>query len=311
MKIGVSYGTATLLGLNCAKLQARPTTAYLIIGGTCKRRCAFCVRGNEGADRLSRITWPEYDSDFLSSLLLEKSNIFPRICFQMTQDSSSETEATLLKMIESLRATAIPISVSAGIRSGDFISSLLDAGVQRVAIPLDVASPSRYREIKKANYQQVLDSIFHFAQIFPNRITTHIIVGLGEEIADLAELFHQFKNRAIIYSLFAFTPIRGAELEHEKPPTLAYYRKVQLLKWLIDNGLESCFEIDEGIIKFNKKKIYIICGDSSDFSAAFRTSGCRDCNRPFYNEHPGEIPYNYPEPLEETEAAQALELAFS
>jgi biotin synthase-related radical SAM superfamily protein len=26
----------------------------------------------------------------------------------------------------------------------------------------------------------------------------------------------------------------------------------------------------------------------------FKTSGCPDCNRPFYNESPGETIYNYP-----------------
>jgi len=39
----------------------------------------------------------------------------------------------------------------------------------------------------------------------------------------------------------------------------------------------------------------------------FQTSGCTGCNRPYYNETPGEELYNYPKPLttEETKAAWA------
>ncbi|QJW48785.1 hypothetical protein HA075_26170 [bacterium BFN5] len=40
--------------------------------------------------------------------------------------------------------------------------------------------------------------------------------------------------------------------------------------------------------------------------AAFETSGCPDCNRPYYNERPGGVMYNYPRPLNQTEAEQAL-----
>ena len=33
----------------------------------------------------------------------------------------------------------------------------------------------------------------------------------------------------------------------------------------------------------------------------FQTSGCPDCNRPFYNERPGGPIYNYPYPLNKDE----------
>ena len=39
---------------------------------------------------------------------------------------------------------------------------------------------------------------------------------------------------------------------------------------------------------------------------AFQTSGCPGCNRPYYNERPGHVPYNYPRPLNADEAAEAL-----
>jgi len=39
----------------------------------------------------------------------------------------------------------------------------------------------------------------------------------------------------------------------------------------------------------------------------FRTSGCPDCNRPFYNERPSGPLYNYPRPLTTEEAARAIQ----
>ena len=39
---------------------------------------------------------------------------------------------------------------------------------------------------------------------------------------------------------------------------------------------------------------------------AFETSGCQGCNRPYYNESPRQIPYNYPRPLTREEIEKAV-----
>ena len=39
----------------------------------------------------------------------------------------------------------------------------------------------------------------------------------------------------------------------------------------------------------------------------FLTSGCLNCNRPYYNEKPSGPIYNYPRPLTEKEIAQILQ----
>jgi biotin synthase len=39
---------------------------------------------------------------------------------------------------------------------------------------------------------------------------------------------------------------------------------------------------------------------------AFQTSGCPDCNRPFYNERPGGPLFNFPRALTREEARQAI-----
>ena len=41
----------------------------------------------------------------------------------------------------------------------------------------------------------------------------------------------------VLPALFAFTPIRGTRLENNSPPPLESYRRVQLVRFLIVNGL--------------------------------------------------------------------------
>jgi biotin synthase-related radical SAM superfamily protein len=40
---------------------------------------------------------------------------------------------------------------------------------------------------------------------------------------------------------------------------------------------------------------------------AFYTCGCPDCNRPYYNDHPGRLLYNYHRPLTPAELTAAFQ----
>jgi biotin synthase len=106
----------------------------------------------------------------------------------------------------------------------------------------------------------------------------------------------------ITVGLFAFTPVRGTHLADRPPPPVAVYRRMQMARWLIVHDQaraeEMAFGPDGGLLRF---------GVSPPAGGlAFRTSGCPDCNRPYYNEQPGGPLYNYPRPLTEKEAARAL-----
>ena len=43
-EINVSIGTAAVLGLADVRMDAAPSTAYLMLGGRCRMACAFCAR---------------------------------------------------------------------------------------------------------------------------------------------------------------------------------------------------------------------------------------------------------------------------
>ncbi len=140
------------------------------------------------------------------------------------------------------------------------------------------------------------------ARCYPGQISTHFIAGLGETEEEMVRAMYRAIASGITVALFAFTPVRGTLLEHRSPPDLAFYRRMQLARFLMQErgarpedfrfgrgGIES-LGIDVGI---------------EDLALAFRTSGCPDCNRPYYNERPDETPYNYPRPLETSEVVEA------
>ena len=64
-QIRVSSGTAIVLGLLNGKLDAEPTTAYLMTykEGKCSANCGFCPQARaskSSAELLSRVSWPTF-----------------------------------------------------------------------------------------------------------------------------------------------------------------------------------------------------------------------------------------------------------
>jgi biotin synthase-related radical SAM superfamily protein len=61
--IKVSSGTLGVLGIVDSRLDAPPTTAYLMVGGRCSRDCGFCAQARNStasAMALSRVNWPSW-----------------------------------------------------------------------------------------------------------------------------------------------------------------------------------------------------------------------------------------------------------
>ena len=92
------------------------------------------------------------------------------------------------------------------------------------------------------------------------------------------------------------------------PPEPGKYRRIQAAYFLLRKGFIAFSQLgftkegrllDLGLSKA-KSVEYLKGGD------AFRTSGCPDCNRPFFNEKPGGFIYNYPRPLTASEQAEAI-----
>ena len=306
-RINVSIGTAVVLGLTRLPMAAAPTTAYLMLGGRCRLNCAFCAQAREsqaGALNLSRVIWPEYDLALVVERLAEAvaRGEMRRACLQVTVTSAAfERSLHILKAIKA--ATDVPVDVSILPHDLDQVRQLLSAGADHIGFGLDAACERVFRAVKGGSWTRSLAMIADTARTFPGRAALHLIVGLGESEREMVERVQWAHEQGVTVGLFAFTPVPGTRLERQSPPSLARYRRMQAARWLIVHDLARASEFG-----FDAQgHLAHMPGPLPPDGEPFRTSGCPDCNRPFYNEQPSGPLYNYPRPLSAEEAARAIQ----
>jgi biotin synthase-related radical SAM superfamily protein len=304
--IRVSIGTAAVLGLADVPMTVAPTTAYLMLGGRCLMNCAFCAQARESqADTLylSRVTWPEYALDAIVDRLAEAAaqGSIRRACLQVTVTAESFERA--LTILQAVKASSdVPFDVAILPRDQDQVRRLLEAGADHIGFGLDAASEEVFRQVKGGDWARSLALIQQAARAFPGRVALHLIVGLGETEQQMAERVQWAHDLGVTVGLFAFTPVRGTHLAHLPPPPLPIYRRMQAARWLIVHDQARV----EAMVFGAQGRLAGLGASLPATGEAFRTSGCPDCNRPFYNEHPGGPLYNYPRPLTVEEAARAI-----
>jgi lipoyl synthase len=310
--IRVSAGTGKVLGLNRIEMEAPPTCAYLMIGSQCSGKCGFCAQSSvaKNGDFLSRITWkPEKDEQVYRAIAeCFQNGELGRTCFQVVQNDDS-FDRTTEAVTELKKYSQIPVCVSINGISVEQVGQLVEAGVDKIAVSFDAAVPHVYRKIKGKDWQDEWDFYEECVKLYPGHIAVHLIIGLGETEEEAFNALERFYENNTSVSLFAFTPLPGTPMSKASPPDLASYRRLQILHYLLRNKIkkpENLFRFKNGQIIFSKNsKSWLL---ENIPGKAFETSGCSSCNRPYYNEKPGQVPYNYPELLTEAERIKAIEL---
>ena len=116
-KVRVSIGSAMILGLLEGKLDAEPTTAYLMTykPGKCTANCAFCPQARTShskAELLSRISWPTFPIEGVLKGIesIVDDGRIRRVCIQaLNYPNVFQHIVALVKTIKQ-RAT-VPISI--------------------------------------------------------------------------------------------------------------------------------------------------------------------------------------------------------
>jgi biotin synthase len=306
-RINVSIGTAAVLGLAELPMAVAPTTAYLMLGGRCLMNCAFCAQARDsraGAQSLSRVTWPEYELQAVADGLAVavKHGTLRRACLQVTvTDEAFDRALSILRLVKAKCDVSFDVAILP--RDLDQVRCLVQAGADHIGFGLDAATARVFRQAKGGSWQRSLNLIEETALAFPGRAALHLIVGLGETEREMVERIQWAHDRGVTVGLFAFTPVRGTHLADRQPPSLAVYRRMQAARWLVVNGLGRvelmCFDTAGRLVEFGV--------DAPMSGEMFETSGCPDCNRPFYNEQPSGPMFNYPRPLTALEAEQAIQ----
>lgn len=310
--IGVSIGTAAVLGLRRARLREAPTTAHVMFGENCVRNCAFCAQASGSTTaphHLSRVTWPQFSWDEIREPLRDAilKGTFKRVCVQTVECGESPEAA--LEFVRNVRAMSPSVLVSAAISPASVsrVKLYFDAGATNIGLPMDAATPEVFARVKGGSFESAWSVVEKSAVLWPGRISTHLIVGLGESEEDAVRFLARAKAAGVTVGLFAFTPVRGTAMEKVPPPEVGAYRRVQVAAHFLKRG-GSAAEIEfrgGKIMRIGKDRRWI----DADVLAGkpFQTSGCAYCNRPYYNERPGQVMMNYPRELSAEEAKKARE----
>jgi biotin synthase-related radical SAM superfamily protein len=290
-------------------LDAEPTTAYLMTyrSGKCTANCGFCPQARaskSSSELLSRVSWPTVPTQNVLMALadsVEKAKI-KRVCIQALNypDVFAHLEA-LVKEIK--KCSTFAVSVSCQPLNRENIVRLANAGVERLGIALDAATEAIFNKVKgrdagstytwQNQFRQLNQAIDIFGE---GNVSTHVIVGLGETEKEAVGVVQRCVDMGVLPALFAFTPVRGTVLEDKPPPNLEAYRRVQLARYLIVNGKTKLPEMQFNV--YGKITGYGLTNEALiaevESGLPFLTSGCPDCNRPYYNEKPRGPLYNYP-----------------
>jgi biotin synthase len=291
MILRASYWTWKIL--NNESIPDEMPTAYLMLDGECLYNCSYCTHSRDSkADNsyLSRVIWKVIELNQLRSI----SQRFKRVCIQTVNYKGYLQD--ILELVGYLKLSSLRqsdeflISVSTRVKNHEEIDLLMKSGINDLGIPIDVASKALHHKLRSWPFDYTLSLIEYGAKTYLGRITTHIIVGLGESDRELYTLFLKMKELNVKVALFAFTPVKGTKLENHIPPSLERYRKIQLLRYLMfEIGYipELTFDDSDNILEITYK-------GTPDISKAYMTSGCTHCTRPYYNDNPRKKElYNY------------------
>jgi biotin synthase len=314
-RIRVSTGSAIVLGLLLGRLDAEPTTVYLLTyrDGKCSANCGFCpqARMSKGrADMLSRVTWPPFPTRQMLSRIerIAETDAIKRVCIQaLNYPTVFDDILSLVGEITSRVKT--PISVSSQPLNEDQMETLAEAGVNRISIALDAATEEIFDKIKgrlaggpyvwERQREALKEAVKTLGE---DSVTTHLIVGLGETEEEMIQTIQWCVDLGVYPGLFAFTPIPGTLLENSPQPSLSHYRRVQIAHYVITRAKarreNMTFGGDGCLVNFGVSEEQL--REIIENGEPFVTSGCPGCNRPYYNEKPSGPIYNYPrQPLPE------------
>jgi biotin synthase-related radical SAM superfamily protein len=308
-----------VLELLQGKLDAAPTTVYLMTyrKGKCIANCGFCPQARESrgrADMLSRISWPAFPTYKILDGIVEtvKDSRIKRVCVQALNYPQVFTH--LLALVKAINQRVnVPISISCQPLNSANMRQLAEAGVERIGIPLDAATEELFDKVKGLSaggpyrWENQFMLLNEAVDVFgKGKVSTHLIVGLGETEKEMVKTIQKCVDTGVLPALFAFTPIPGTALENNAQPQMQTYRRIQIVRHLILNEItryeDVRFDAEDCISDFGVEKEALL--RILQAGTPFLTSGCPNCNRPYYNEKPSGPIYNYPRSISPKELSE-------
>jgi biotin synthase len=278
----------------------------------CLGKCHFCGlsksrREDPKGKTFIRVDWPLYPLKEIIERTKGKEQIH-RVCISMITHPKA-LEDTLYVIQQLKERTDLSISVLTSptlIRQESSLDSMKKSGADRVGIAIDAATPELFDQLrgKGVGSPHRWDHYWKVVQMATSAfgkfyVGIHLIVGLGETEKEMVETIQRGQDMGAQTHLFSFFPEKGSPMEGCLPPPLGQYRRIQLARWIINEGLGSANQMN-----FDEKGRLIGFGMDINpliqIGEPFMTSGCpgRDgkvaCNRPYGNERPSGPIRNFP-----------------
>lgn len=293
--VRVSIGSLAVLGLEKLRVEAIPHTLYMLQYSSegCLAGCRFCaqsITSRAPKSMLSRVIWPTVSLRELVNSLKHNRRLFKRICLQTVVKPMFFHE--VLCILKQLAGLGIPVSLATTPVHKDFLTTVKQLGVDNLGVGLDASTPALFEKSGKPyTWNTYIFFTRRALEVFGRgHVFVHIIAGLGEEPKDIVETMKYIYSMGARVALFKYTPLPGTQ----KYPgiDLYTYRAIQIARLLLEHGYDPFTYIDfDKNPPRAKRRIPL---NTDELIQALITSGCPDCNRPFYNESPRGPLYNYP-----------------
>ncbi len=319
--IKTSMAAAITLGLERGRFyrNARLTGLNLLLtyDDFCKGRCAYCglryQKEGDASDTFIRVEWPTYKHEEILAAFKSHPHIMERVCLSMqTHRRAWDDNLHIINRWANEGQQLISALIAPTVCRGKPLSSIKEAGADMCGVAIDCATPElfdRYRGkgIKGPHrWEHYWNTVGEAVDTFGSgNVGIHLIVGLGESELEAIQVIQKAQDMGASTHLFSFFPEGGTPLQDTKQPPLGQYRRVQLARYIINNGYgrleDMTFNQFGQLTGFGLNEENLV-----NNGEAFMTSGCpgKDgktvaCNRPFGNERPSQAIRNFPFPPNE------------
>ncbi|MGI5920845.1 MAG: radical SAM protein [Syntrophomonadaceae bacterium] len=314
--VQTSLAGAICLGLESGRFMEKTKCTCLNLLLTykngCSASCSYCGlahnRQVDAAKTFIRVKWPTYSMTEILDRVKNRPHPFKRVCVSMiTQGRAMADTCTIVKQVR--QETNLPVSalVAPTIMKGlDDMRALKAAGTERIGVAIDAATEKLFDQHRGKTaggphrWERFWECLAEAVEVFGEyNVGVHLIVGLGETEEEMVKIIDKAYKMGALTHLFSFFPEAGSRMEDFLQPPLGQYRRIQMARYLINEGI-----IDASNITFGE------AGRITDYGTdiepyinrgvPFMTSGCPGengltaCNRPFGNERASEPMRNYP-----------------
>jgi len=282
----------------------------------CKSDCGYCglarSRPGEYQDKsFIRVEWPIVATDELVERVVRYEERMTRLCISMVTHKRSYPDTLDISRRITAR-TSVPLSVLVAPPTLNIerLAALAEAGVDMIGFGLDAVTEEVFRrhrsEVPRGGglkWDQYWRMIHAAREVFgPWKVNCHTLVGIGETDRDLVQIFGYLKERQIFAYLFCFNPEPDSRMGTSPKSPLRRWRRVQLVKWLIDErdlSLEALeYDDADNIARLHAPHDLVTTAVESGYP--FITNGCPStagdlgCSRPYGSYRPSEPMRDYP-----------------